>query len=87
MNIVKFRGTILISISEDKGSNIVRLYNKDTGEYEDYLIQDCCGCDLCCLWEDGLTPSQAGSCRFRTSPCEFFGYRPLKRMDKILEDL
>ena len=89
MNTVEFRGDELLThtMSVDRGSNILRLHNMDTGEYEEYLIQDVIGCGLCCFWENGLTSSQAGSCKFRSNPCAFFGYRTLKKMDKVLEDL
>ena len=89
MNTVEFRGDELLThtMSVDRGSNILRLHNMDTGEYEEYLIQNSNGCDLCCLWEHSLTPLQAGSCRFKQTPCMLFGFRPLKKMDKVLEDL
>ena len=87
MNIIEFIGDDILRHTIDEVSNILRLHNTDTGEYEEYLVQDCIGCDLCCLWENGRTPSQAGSCRFRTSPCVFFGYRTLKKIDTIMEDL
>ena len=89
MNTIEFRGNELLrhTMSVDEGSNILRLHNTDTGEYEEYLLHDSEGCCSCCFWENGRTPSQVGSCRFRSNPCVFFGYRPLKKMDTVLEDL
>lgn len=87
MNTIEFRGNELLihTILVDKSSNILRLHNMDTGEYEEYLIQNSGGCYLCCLWRNGLTPF--GSCRFIQTPCTLFGYRPLKKIDTVLEDL
>lgn len=90
MNTIEFVGDKVLrhTATPDKRSNILRLHNMDTGEYEEYLLQEHGGCYSCCMFTSHPDRS-VRSCRFSGpfSPCSFLGYRPLTKMDTVLEDL